>query len=735
MEDFVINITSASDRKVIRNLSVDGIRYSRENSNSPANVVPTVLAKTMHDRRRSDKIAKNDLTRGQNRVDPGNRTVCPPATSGSLQFSYDKTADRAREVAVAAASIPDLMRVRVNPVIEPIFSSKNWRKLCSVVGVHPHIIGCLSEKFKISRLTAIQEATFMPLMEGRNALVRAQTGSGKTLAYAVPLLTKLINVEPPVSRCNGPLALVVLPTRELATQTYEVFQVLCKSCVRIVPGLLIGGTRRKTQKASLRKGINIVIGTPQRILDHILRTASLDLSRLQWLVIDEADRLLEMGFERDVRRILEHIKDLDLRNEQMSESKGDIQTVLLSATLTSGVEKLAGLTLTNPVQCLARGPLSSPNGTNLGTETTISSTDVDRDQFAMPSGLRHFILVVPWKLRLVSLAAFILLKCQYHKNGGKLVVFMATQDCVDFHYRLFKTVLCPDDEEYLIPAHASRLSLFRLHGSMEHSDRESVFRTYSLSKSGILLTTDVASRGLDLASVSWVVMYHVTGGAVDYVHRVGRTARAGGHGKAVLFLNSDELGYVDVVRAVAGVNFEQLSLPDLLQTSLYHICNTKPRGDNKAPSCSTVEESTSRFSNLFVDAVTEDLVLNPLAETAYTSFLRAYASFSGELRQFFTFKRLHLGHVARAFGLMATPKAIASRVTGRIRGLKQGKRLAKSGSQKRQPDEDDSEIAKHLAPKRRPEVMGFDRPLPKNNVKVIKPVDIARRNMLAEYGL
>lgn len=112
-----------------------------------------------------------------------------------------------------------------------------------------------------------------------------------------------------------------------------------------------------------------------------------------------------------------------------------------------------------------------------------------------------------------------------------------------------------------------------------------------------------------------------------------------------------------------------------------------------------MEESTSRFSHLFLDAVTEDPVLNPLAETAYTSFLRAYASFSGELRQFFTFKRLHLGHVARAFGLTATPKDIASRVTGRFRGLQKSAKPGKSGSRKRSADED-TEVSGQLAPKR-----------------------------------
>ncbi|KAF6771933.1 hypothetical protein AHF37_08799, partial [Paragonimus kellicotti] len=135
------------------------------------------------------------------------------------------------------------------------------------------------------------------------------------------------------------------------------------------------------------------------------------------------------------------------------------------------VERLAGLTLRDPVRCVvkeanlhsaAKKLINSSEGTNQLDPTT--------DTFAMPAGLKHFLLIVPWKLRLIALAAFLLLKCQYHrKRNGKLIVFMATQDCVDFHHRLFQSVLCADDEERVIPVHVAHLSLFRLHGKMEHS--------------------------------------------------------------------------------------------------------------------------------------------------------------------------------------------------------------------------------------------------------------------------
>ncbi|GAA48069.1 ATP-dependent RNA helicase DDX31/DBP7 [Clonorchis sinensis] len=626
-------------------------------------------------------------------------------------------------------------KTTVEPRIEPVFSEELWKPFCDSLGVHSFITSCLVDRFKLTRLTAIQKEAIPHLLEGKDCLIRAQTGSGKTLAYAVPLFHQLMSLEPPISRTHGTLALIILPTRELATQTFEVFQLLGKACVRIVPGCLIGGMKRKSQKVSLSKGLNILIGTPQRILDHILRSVNLSLSKLLYLVIDEADRLLEMGFEQSVRRIIDHIREV---SNAVGKAQS-LQTVLLSATLTPGVEKLAGLTLRQPVRCVVRETDAHSSGPS---SPRVNGTCEAAGEFVMPTGLKHYILVVPWKLRLSALAAFLLLKCRYHKGGGKLIIFMATQDSVDFHYQLFKTVLVSDDEEFAIPIEVANLSLFRLHGKMEHNlitkaipattfqERESVFHSFCTSKSGILLTTDVASRGLDLAGVAWVVQYQVTGGPVDYVHRVGRTARAGGRGKALLFLDNMELGFADLLRARAGIVFEELSLADLMQTALFHVRHMKRNG-LQLNSCTTVEEGVSRFFGLFLDAVCEDPVLHPLAEVAYTSFLRSYASFSGELRTFFTFKRLHLGHVARAFCLQATPRDIAARVSGRF--------SSKFEKSKKEKNVKINEIGdrKQSAPtdKKRAFELAFDPKPSSRNTKRAKPTDIAKRNMLAEFGL
>ncbi|TNN14472.1 putative ATP-dependent RNA helicase DDX31 [Schistosoma japonicum] len=630
--------------------------------------------------------------------------------------------------------LDEIMSQPVKPKIEPVFSLKHWKDVCESLNIFPHLISCLINRFKMDYLTAIQEAALPPLVSGRDVLIRAQTGSGKTLAYAVPLFDRLIKLDPPVERKDGPLGIAVLPSRELATQTFDVFKILSQACVRIVPGLLIGGMKRKSQKASVRKGINILIGTPKRILDHMGHTSTLNLQRIQWLVIDEADRLLEMGFEQDVRHIIAGLmQQLNCFSENKSMSK--IQTVLLSATLSPGVESLAGMTLKSPVRCVVgednlgtdNAQLSIPKTSKAVFDSKVNNVA----EFSLPSGLKHFLLIVPWKLRLVSLTAFLLLKCKYHENGGKLIVFMATQDCVDFHYHLFKSVLCDESDEVISNIPVTNLSIYRLHGSMEHIERESAFNSFSASHAGVLITTDVASRGLDLASVAWVVQYHVTGGPIDYVHRVGRTARAGSHGKALLFLEPEELEFRNLLKSKVGIEMKEISLPDLLQTVLFHFQNTKHPGKHRHNYYTTVEEGVSQLFKLFLEAVDNDDILTSLSELAYISFLRSYASFSGDLRPIFTFKRLHLGHVARAFCLQKRPSDVAARVRGRF--VRTDKQKNSVGEKRKHDDSNEDEI-KTRKPKYS-SALSFDKPQKKLTVKHTKPADLARRNMLAEYGL
>jgi ATP-dependent RNA helicase DDX31/DBP7 len=148
----------------------------------------------------------------------------------------------------------------------------------------------LENTFGITTMTESQRLAIPHLLARRDVLLRSPTGTGKTLAYAVPIVEYLSSLEPKVQRSTGPLALIIVPTRELALQCFQVFQQLLKPFVYIVPGCITGGEKRKAEKARLRKGINVLIGTPGRLADHVVHTKSLCLRKLHWLVLDEADR-------------------------------------------------------------------------------------------------------------------------------------------------------------------------------------------------------------------------------------------------------------------------------------------------------------------------------------------------------------------------------------------------------------------------------------------------------------
>nr|CDS21615.1 ATP dependent RNA helicase DDX31 [Echinococcus granulosus] len=673
---------------------------------------------------RAIRVKKSELVKQlAEENSPPKKNVNVNVRTRGLKFPDESIAKNPLQVGLSAkqhSEQQDLLNVMsegVTPNIESVFSKTSWGNFGSRSNIHPRLISIIQKNFHFERPTSIQVSAIKHLLDGCDALIKAQTGSGKTVAYALPLIHNLMETEPPISRNDGPKALIILPTRELATQTGLVMTHLCRACVRIVPGCLIGGAKRKGEKASLRKGLNIIVSTPRRLLDHIRKTAVLSLKGLRWLVIDEADRLVELGFERDVRRIIERVT-----REVSRESP--VQTVLLSATLTPGVETLAGLVLKNPVKCEVADDAGS-----ISNETTKEGRSVA--PFSMPSRLKHFLLVVPCKQRLVALAAFLLLKAKYSKRSGKLIVFLATQDCVDFHHRLFSETLCKDsDNADGAEFQASDLHLYRLHGNMDHKERQTVFQKFSSCPNGILLTTDVASRGLDLAGVAWVVQYHVSGSPVDYVHRVGRTARAGGRGKALLLLQPEEESYTRMLSTTVGLQLQRLNLTDVLQTALYHLRHTKGRRGVR-----TVEEAAASMGKYFLQMVDENAELLALAEQAYLSFLRAYASFSGPMREHFVFKRLHLGHVACAFCLRDAPSDIASRVTGK-------RPLAKSNSH---PGIANSAVAGSPIAKRSRRLEFLEengevgsrstQKKEKTTKKKPRPAELATRNMLAEYGL
>uniref|UniRef100_A0A0V0GAG2 ATP-dependent RNA helicase n=1 Tax=Triatoma dimidiata TaxID=72491 RepID=A0A0V0GAG2_TRIDM len=512
----------------------------------------------------------------------------------------------------------------VEPIYEPLFSAKTFESLGLL---HPHLVANLEQLFNIKTMTVVQQLTIPVLFSRKDALVRSQTGSGKTLAYAVPILNFLQDVRPKISRSDGVKALVVLPTRELALQTYECFQKLVRAFTWLVPGILIGGEKRKSEKARIRKGITILIGTPGRLLDHTKRTKSLSLCNVQWLVLDEADKLLDLGYEEAVGNLLEVLR-MD-QSDDLERTKA-VQTVLLSATLTPGVERLAGLALNSPVRLDA----SESKTENLNADDVLS-------HFIIPQTLDQKYVIVPTKLRLVLLSATI----KYHyqlEETNKILIFMATQDMVNFYTELLKNI-----------SEMKNISFFKLHGNMTQIGRTEVFKKFRSTVSGVLLCTDVGARGLDLPKTDVIIQYNAPPNPADYVHRVGRTARVGSSGVSILFLESSERNFLHWLNE-KRIKLEEQNVETYLEGLISLNMDTKK---NKKLSIG-IEETVNSLQLKFENAILEDRKLHEIGCQAYKSWVRFYASYPKESRTIFCFKELHLGHHAKSFALRDPPSAI-----------------------------------------------------------------------------
>ncbi|XP_073696709.1 ATP-dependent DNA helicase DDX31 [Garra rufa] len=559
--------------------------------------------------------------------------------------------------------IPDVLSPAVNQVKEKVFTSDSFEEL----DLHPHLVATLHKVLNVTSMTSVQKKTIPVLMCGKDAVVRSQTGSGKTLAYGIPVVQFLQAMQPKVKRSDGPLAVVIVPTRELALQSFQIFQKLLKPFTWIVPGVLMGGEKRKAEKARLRKGINVLISTPGRLVDHIKNTLSIAFSAVRWLILDEADRILDLGFEKDLTVILNAVNATGLTR----------QNVLLSATLTEGLSRLASISMKEPVSIHV----------SEGSEETIeecpqAAPQALSDSYAVPERLQQHVVVVPSKLHLVCLAAFVLAKCKFEQRQ-KLIVFISSCEAVEFLLTLLTAVLCEKPNTTSTKHTSTSLNFYRLHGNMRQEDRTEVFQEFSQCKTGILLCTDVAARGLDLPQVTWIVQYNPPVSAAEYVHRVGRTARIGAQGSSLLFLTPSETAFVDVL-ANHNISLSKMKMEDILAT-LMKDERFKGRGkwDSKRSAAAFEQEVRERATVLqtdfenYVHANNESL---QTAKSALQSFLRAYTTYPSSLKHVFHIRSLHLGHAAKSFGLRDAPQGLGNSITtnpANSKDSKKGKNKAK----------------------------------------------------------
>ena len=448
----------------------------------------------------------------------------------------------------------------------------------------------------------------------RDALIQSQTGSGKTLTYLLPIIQTLLPLSQLsyIDRSIGTLAIILAPTRELAQQIEKVLESLLSMSLSLpdssndthytrwlVSGLLTGGATKTHEKARLRKGVPILVATPGRLLDHLQNTSSFQCGKTLFLVLDEADRLMDLGFEETITGI---IKALDGRRKLAVAAEKELdelgggsmrwpfwgrgrQTILCSATVDAKVEKLAGMTLRDPIIFRATEMDVSEDVVTKSTGSfnkhdqilerlaaAASSTielpkTLGPDKFTPPSQLTQKYVVVPSKLRLVTLVALLrsLTSSMDNAETNKVIVFLTSTDTVDFHWRMMggvqmgetATVESPGSDVVTLQSPLlPKSNIQRLHGSLPLAIRRSSLASFaSPSESpSILLATSVASRGLDLPLVKSVIQYELPteGGTNEYVHRVGRTARAGKGGEAWAFVGPAEAAWVPWVEGRMG---------------------------------------------------------------------------------------------------------------------------------------------------------------------------------------
>ncbi|TFK76857.1 DEAD-domain-containing protein [Pluteus cervinus] len=443
-------------------------------------------------------------------------------------------------------------------------------------------------------MTQIQEKSIPILLAGKDVLGAAQTGSGKTLAFLIPAIELLHRLK--FKPVNGTGIVVITPTRELALQIFGVAKDLMEYHSQTF-GIVIGGANRSAEADKLVKGVNLLIATPGRLLDHLKDTKGFVFRNLKALIIDEADRILEIGFEEEMKRII-----AILPNENR-------QSMLFSATQTTKVADLARISL-------RPGPVH---------------IDVDKEEATSTvATLSQGYVVCPSDRRFLLLFTF--LKKNLKK---KVIVFFSSCNSVKYHAELLNYIDVP---------------VLDLHGKQKQQKRTNTFFEFINADSGILLSTNVAARGLDIPRVDWIIQFDPPDDPRDYIHRVGRTARAGKVGKSLLFLLESELGFLRYLKE-AKVPLNEFSFP------------------------------TDRIANVqsqLEKLLQKNYFLHQSARDGFRSYLQAYASYS--LKKIFDVNALDLAKVGKAFGFSTPP-----RVNLNLAGTKSE---TKSSHKRRRDDEE-----------------------------------------------
>jgi ATP-dependent RNA helicase RhlE len=366
----------------------------------------------------------------------------------------------------------------------------------SSFGLNPDLLRGVRE-LGFTRPTPIQQEAIPPAMQGRDLLACAMTGSGKTAAFVLPILHRLGSKPRRTTR-----ALVLTPTRELAAQIEEHLNALAVH-TPLSGAAVFGGVGMGPQEHAFRTGVDVLVATPGRLLDHF-RFPYARLSGLEILVLDEADRMLDMGFLPDIRRVLRHLPERR-------------QTLFFSATMPA------------PIVALSRDMLKDPVTINL-QRAAAPAVGITQAAYPVPSELKSALLVELVKRgEIKSVIAFTRTKHRANRLA----------DYLDRH----------------------GVAAGRIHGNRSQSQRTQALESFKAGRFPVLVATDIAARGIDVEALSHVVNFDVPAAPDDYIHRVGRTARAETTGDAFLFVSPEEEGSLRDIERAIGKRLPRITVP------------------------------------------------------------------------------------------------------------------------------------------------------------------------------
>lgn len=527
-------------------------------------------------------------------------------------------------------------------------------------------------------MTPVQAIAVPLLLNHRDVAVEACTGSGKTLAFLIPVVETLLRCDAPAAGGCNVGCTILSPTRELSGQIHEVLGSYLEAIGRedssvgaqLGRQLFVGGTDAKgaaneLQKISRGKQLQIVVATPGRlraILD-LAGASTFNLKPLELLVLDEADRLLQLGFSSDVNAIL-------------SACPKQRRTGLFSATLTSELQRLMKTGMRNPVHVCVRlkrtNNEQAPTGSSDGAEKQNGtdggpgdrSTPATASNHELPTKLKNFALQLEGAQKLGFLARFLQ---SPEVKRGKTIIFFLTCACVDYFHLLLRELVDGQNGQQgskkrkqggQPKLQGGRIE--KLHGQMEQIARTKAYEKFCRSASeegGVLLATDLAARGIDVDNVEWIVQFDAPVDPAAFVHRIGRTARAGKSGNSLLLVMPHEDSYLQYLKQ-KGIPLEDF--PSLAELS---------GGKSGVEGNSDVDANVAKLKKA-KRLVETDRTVMLKGSKAFVSFVRAYQEH--QLQYMFPFKLLDLGSLATGYCLLRLPRM--KEILGKkIKGFEQSK--------------------------------------------------------------